>query len=455
MEAVVDLGYDVNMTLRLRSAAFNLVFSARARRVKRGIAEWRRRLARQPHVVTAFLQLDDPYSYLLSHYLSALESQYDIELRVYLTQALKDGFQAAPELWPEYATEDCARLARELGIPFLDKGASPPVEMRRALLDMLAYRSAEADFGRLLGEVLALYWRGDVEALARRMDAGVPRGVAADVIDRSQALLKKLGHYNAAMLHYGGEWYWGVDRLHYLASRLDGLGIAKQARPSALLASIQQAMQFALPVRPPAAARGLPPLEVFMSFRSPYSYLCLQRVFAIADAFGLTLVLRPVLPMVQRNLAVPRQKLLYIAEDAAREAERLRVPFGRMADPVGKGAERCLAVFRYAVTERRARDFVLHAGEAIWSRGIDVATDKGMRKVTARAGLFWPEVKAALQDDAWRAEAEANRAAMTASGAWGVPTMRLGDFVTWGQDRDWLLVRHIEECCDTGEGILV
>jgi len=44
---------------------------------------------------------------------------------------------------------------------------------------------------------------------------------------------------------------------------------------------------------------------------------------------------------------------------------------------------------------------------------------------------------------------------MTASGAWGVPTMRLGDFVTWGQDRDWLLVRHIEECCDTGEGILV
>jgi len=27
--------------------------------------------------------------------------------------------------------------------------------------------------------------------------------------------------------------------------------------------------------------------------------------------------------------------------------------------------------------------------------------------------------------------------------------------VFWGQDRDWLLARHIEELCDTGDGILV
>ena len=44
---------------------------------------------------------------------------------------------------------------------------------------------------------------------------------------------------------------------------------------------------------------------------------------------------------------------------------------------------------------------------------------------------------------------------MEEAGSWGVPTLRLGDFVAWGQDRDWLLVRHIEELCDTGEGILI
>jgi len=44
---------------------------------------------------------------------------------------------------------------------------------------------------------------------------------------------------------------------------------------------------------------------------------------------------------------------------------------------------------------------------------------------------------------------------MMDSGCWGVPAVRMGDFILWGQDRDWMLVRHIEELCDTGDGILV
>ena len=131
------------------------------------------------------------------------------------------------------------------------------------------------------------------------------------------------------------------------------------------------------------------------------------------------------------------------------------MPYGRLADPLGKGVERCLAVFCYAQQEKREREFLLHAGEAIWARGIDVATDAGMRKVTGRCGLFWPEVLAAMDDDSWRAKVEENRAAMFDAGCWGVPTLRLGDFTTWGQDRLWLLVRHLEELCDSGEGILI
>jgi len=126
-----------------------------------------------------------------------------------------------------------------------------------------------------------------------------------------------------------------------------------------------------------------------------------------------------------------------------------------MADPVGTGVERCLAVFYYAQSEKRERDFLLNAGEAIWSRAIDVATDKGMRKVTGRSGLFWPDVLAAIEDDAWRDKVDENRESMLESGIWGVPTLRLGDFIVWGQDREWLLARHIEEHCDTGDGILI
>ena len=159
--------------------------------------------------------------------------------------------------------------------------------------------------------------------------------------------------------------------------------------------------------------------------------------------------------MVMRGMQVPRAKLLYIAKDTMREADRRGLPYGKIADPVGEGVERCLAVFLYAESEHKGRDFLLNAGTAIWSEAVDVATDKGMRKVTGRTGLFWPDVVAAMKSDDWRGQIEENRESMMASGSWGVPTMRLGDDVFWGQDRDWLLVRHIEELCDTGDGILV
>jgi 2-hydroxychromene-2-carboxylate isomerase len=159
--------------------------------------------------------------------------------------------------------------------------------------------------------------------------------------------------------------------------------------------------------------------------------------------------------MGMRGMRVPRAKLLYIGTDTMREAERLGIPFGKMADPIGEGTERCLAVYRYAESERKGREFLLNAGTAIWSEAVDVATDKGMRKITGRTGLFWPDVVAAMASDDWREPIEANRESMMQSGSWGVPTMRLGTEVFWGQDRDWLLVRHIEELCDTGDGILV
>jgi 2-hydroxychromene-2-carboxylate isomerase len=403
-----------------------------------------------------FLELDDPYSYLLAHYLPDLAAAYDIELRYYLTQSCTDtAHRPEPEMLAVYADQDCARLAAELGVPFLDKGAAPAVEHRRALIDTLAASIGTPDFGSELLAAIASYWRGDSEGVARRLSGAGITGEGDAMLAENQKRLQELGHYNSATLHYAGEWYWGVDRLHYLLERLDALGARHESAPIARLASIRQVMQTTLPVAPPGAARDLPSLELFYSFRSPYSYLCLQRVFAIADAFKLQLVVRPVLPMVMRGMQVPQRKLAYIAKDTSREARRLDIPYGRFADPVGVGVERCLAVFFYAQGERRERDFLLQAGEAIWSRAIDVATDKGMRKVTGRCGLFWPDVLTAMEDESWRQNVEENRESMFDSGSWGVPTIRLGDYVVWGQDRDWLLARHIEELCDTGEGILI
>ena len=303
--------------------------------------------------------------------------------------------------------------------------------------------------------MLEMFWRGDSETAARHAADLPDPGMGDTAIAAAQQRLARLGHYNSAMLYYGGEWYWGVDRLQYLLDRLDSLGARRTDALHPQLASIERATQVSLPVRPPAAARDLPPLELFVSLRSPYSALALQRVFDLAEAFGLQLDIRPVLPMVMRGMQVPRAKLLYILFDTFREARKHGVPFGKFTDPVGVGIERSYAVYRYARDEHRERDFLLNAAVGIWAEGVDVATDVGMRKITGRTGLFWPEAKAVMEASEWRDEVAANRESMMNSGSWGVPTLRIGDFVVWGQDRIWLLARHIEDLCDSGDGILV
>lgn len=445
----------MSLRRKIRSRLLTLLLSPATRTLRRRWVELCRRLSGKAHTAHVFLQLDDPYSWLLAQYLPEFQAKYAIELRLHLMQALEGEYRPHAELLAEYSKTDCDRLARELGLPFLDKGSTPPVEHRRALIDALAASENGASFEDDVLQTLRLYWRGDAEAAARRVGNAKNSGQGAAMLQRNQALLARLGHYNAATVYYGGEWYWGIDRLHYLEERLEALGLGRDPPTAARLVSMQQVSRISLPVSPPASARQLPELELFCSFRSPYSYLALQRSYEIADAFGLKLRLRPVLPLVMRGLPVPKSKLLYIGSDAVREAERLQVPFGRFADPTGAGVERCLAVFEYASKEKKGRDFLLRAATAIWAQGFDMATDTGLRKVTDASALFWPDVKVALGDDGWRQTAAGNRESMLESGLWGVPTLRLGKFAVWGQDRLWMLVRHIEEQCDTGDGILV
>lgn len=445
----------MSVTRWMRSRLVSVVINPGTRALQRASAEFKRRLTGRPHVLHVFLELDDPYSYLLASYLPELASGYDVRIELHLTQAPGEGFRPRAEMLAVYAQQDCERVARELGVPFLDTGHAPPVEHRRSLIEVLAQSYGRPEHQDDVLRALSIYWRGDAEGAARMTGGVQPTAAGDNLLAQHQLLLTKLGHYNPATICYAGEWFWGVDRLHYLLARLDNLGARRPGSDTSRLASIRQVMQVTLPVAPPSAARDLPPLEFFFSFRSPYAYLAMERVEKIAAAFGLELKVRPVLPMVMRGLQVPRAKLVYIIKDAMREAERHGIAFGKFSDPVGTGIDRCMGVFAYARSEKRERDFMQNAAAAIWARGIDVRSDKGMRKVTARTGLFWPDAKAAMGNDGWRDEVEKNRAAMEESGSWGVPTMRLGDFVAWGQDRDWLLVRHIEELCDTGEGILV
>jgi 2-hydroxychromene-2-carboxylate isomerase len=109
-----------------------------------------------------------------------------------------------------------------------------------------------------------------------------------------------------------------------------------------------------------------------------------------------------------------------------------------MRDPVGPGVERGLAVLNRATALGRGPDFVESFLSGAFAEAVDATTDEGLLLMAERAGLGAGDVAAALADEGWRAEAEANRQALFAMGLWGVPSFRVGDRPGhWGQDRLW------------------
>ena len=130
--------------------------------------------------------------------------------------------------------------------------------------------------------------------------------------------------------------------------------------------------------------------------------------------------------------------------DTRREAELLGFPFGRIADPAGRGAERALAVVFRAIGLGLGEEFAQGALAASFAQGVDLADDAALLAITGRAGLREQDVRAALAGESWRVTAEQNRAALFEAGLWGAPTFRVnGGMAHWGQDRIWTLEEDV------------
>ena len=195
-------------------------------------------------------------------------------------------------------------------------------------------------------------------------------------------------------------------------------------------------------------------VDFFFSFRSPYSYLAAPRAFALGDRGDVEVVFRGVIPMAMRGQAVPMAKRLHTLRDTKREADRLGMPFGRVHDPIGDGALRCLLVSEHARDAGRVREFVLTASRAIWAEATDVARDAPLRDVCERAGLEWAACAAALEDPRMRARVDANTERLAGHGHWGVPLFVLDGEQFWGQDR----IEDVERALtagipDRGDGV--
>ena len=410
---------------------------------KRRREEKKRRNHDEPHTVHYFHQTDDPYSVLAAQALERLTARFDIALQPHIVPQPPDWAAPERERLIAYSRRDAHEVAREIGLEFSDPGRQPNATLLDRAQRIHAGGIDNAAFAVTVNATDQAAWKGDAEVLssiAKQAGRDAPDATRKE-LERGGALRDNLGHYLGATFHYAGEWYWGLDRLHFLEHRLYELGAYTGAEPFSALYEPPPS-EFATA---PAATPKTPPLEFFLSLRSPYTYLAVDRTIALARHYGLELRFRYVLPMVMRGLPVPAKKRTYIALDCKREANRLGIPFGRIADPLGRPTERGLAVLEYAIREGRAAEFLKAFTRAVWSEGVDMDSNRGLRKAVESAGLAWSSARDALRAPEWRSVAEANRNDMFDENLWGVPSFRFGSFSAWGQDRIWLLERRIVE----------
>jgi 2-hydroxychromene-2-carboxylate isomerase len=390
----------------------------------------RQRVARgEPHRLHYFHQVDDPYSALLAQVLPRLLARYEVRLEAHVVGAPAD--EAAPEREKlvAYSRKDAQLLARHWQLQFTDTGRQPTADACVLARRRLVAAIAADRFAQSAASVSLQLWDPAPTLPPDRPALADPAATERHVAD-SEALRQRLGHYLGATLYYAGEWYWGIDRLHHLESRLQQLGAQRSGDSAAMFPPPGE-------LQPATRAPDAPVIDFFVSLRSPYSAIVAPRAFALAEQTGARLRLRPVLPMAMRGLAVPRSKRMYITQDAAREAHVRQIPFGRLNDPLGRPTERGLALLALAMQQGRDKSFLLSFMQGVWSEGVDAGSDRGLRRIAERAGLSWDDARLALDNDQWRQVAEANRAAMFALGLWGVPSFHVRDLAVWGQDRLW------------------
>jgi 2-hydroxychromene-2-carboxylate isomerase len=406
--------------------------------------EKQRQANNQRHTVEYFHQVDDGYSHLAAQALAALAERYDIDLQCHLVDGPAGANAPEPELLVNLSRYDASKIAPHYKLDFPENLDAPTVTLLKLARSILANLNNQ-DFVAHAATVGHALWSGSEVAL---QELGKVHGFSS--LEEEKAKYENgntrrdsLKHYSGAMFYYGGEWYWGIDRLYHLEQRLSDLGADRQPN-TAVIRPKQEVKAGQL------RDNGSLTLEVFASVRSPYTAMIFDRALELAQTTGVALQVRPILPMVMRGVSATREKGIYIFSDAAREARASEVPFGQFYDPIGEPSRRCFSLYPWACTQGKGNELLSSFLSAAFAEGVNTSKEGGLRYVVEKAGLEWALAKQVVGQDGWQGILEENRLAMYESGLWGAPSFRLLDrnnkvvLALWGQDRLWLVAKEIE-----------
>jgi 2-hydroxychromene-2-carboxylate isomerase len=204
-------------------------------------------------------------------------------------------------------------------------------------------------------------------------------------------------------------------------------------------------------------------IDVFWSFRSPWSYLATPRLAEWEERYDLRVRFRPVYPIAIRTPEfferVNPLWFKYFMIDVHRVAEFLGIPFrwprpdpivqefrdGRPTTAPHQPYIHRLTRLGVAAEERgRGIAFAREASAVIWGGTESWHEGDHLARAAQRAGLDWADLERAAAAETARIEAviEQNQKDHEAAGHWGVPTCAFRGEPFFGQDRlDVLLWR--------------
>ncbi|MEM8793565.1 MAG: DsbA family protein [Pseudomonadota bacterium] len=195
-------------------------------------------------------------------------------------------------------------------------------------------------------------------------------------------------------------------------------------------------------------------LDIYVTLRSPYSYLASRRIVALAAEAVVPIRFRPVYPIAIKTPDFFEKSdplwLPYLVRDTARVAEMEEVPFGWPdPDPIVQD----LATGRIAAEQPHIRRLT-HLTQAAEEQGAGLAFyaavsalvfggAKGwnegphLPEAAQGVGLDFAELEAAIAADpeGYDAKLEANYKAQRAAGHWGTPLLVFDGEPFFGQDR--------------------
>jgi len=205
-------------------------------------------------------------------------------------------------------------------------------------------------------------------------------------------------------------------------------------------------------------------VDLFFSFRSPYSYLALPKTVKLVAEYDASVNLRPVYPLAVRvpgffKRADPKFAR-YVVLDSSRVAKFENIPFRfPRPDPIVQDmatldvAEHQPYIHRLtrlgaaAQAGGRSLSFVDAISRVLWDGSVKGWNEGDhLARAAAVAGFDLSAIDAAIEADPDRHEAiiAGNEKDHAASGHWGVPTFVFENEPFFGQDRIDLLIWRMQ-----------